>query len=311
MESNHSLEDCNIFDDNWPQWRKDLYNNGWAIVKNAITRERAEQYRQRFWDWVEVHRPGAKRNDPKSWSQHTLGADMFHGIIHGNIAHEQFMWDIRCEPAVLDIFKQIYNTEKLLASFDGGNISRPLRESEMGRSWAHFDQGHDKFGFRCIQGLMNLEECGPHDGGLIVLQDSHKLHDTYFQTTKETSSKDWYKFQGDPREIPLFSKCQKIKVCCDPGDFVLWDSRTIHWACAPTKNKGANRCRMVTYVSMQPASLATTATIAAKQDAFYGKFNTSHWAAESINVFGGIKQVNNVVLNPTIEKLAGLEYYDE
>jgi len=265
-EEEYNLEkSCNTFDENWPDWRKHLYERGWAVIPNTITRERAEYYRQRFWDWVELHRPGTKRNDPKTWTQHTLGADMFHGIIHANIAHEQFIWDIRCEDSVIEIFRQIYNTDKLLASFDGGNISRPLRESEMSRSWAHFDQGHDKMGFQCIQGLMNLEECGEYDGGLIVLQDSHKLHDKYFIETKETSSKDWYKFSGEPQqEIPMFSKCKKIKVCCNPGDFVVWDSRTIHWAASPNKSRGHGRCRMVTYVSMQPACIATTETIAKK-----------------------------------------------
>lgn len=27
--------------------------------------------------------------------------------------------------------------------------------------------------------------------------------------------------------------CEVIKVCVDPGDLILWDSRTMHWNCLP------------------------------------------------------------------------------
>lgn len=27
--------------------------------------------------------------------------------------------------------------------------------------------------------------------------------------------------------------CEAVKVCADPGDLVLWDSRTVHYNCLP------------------------------------------------------------------------------
>lgn len=27
--------------------------------------------------------------------------------------------------------------------------------------------------------------------------------------------------------------CEVVKVCADPGDLVLWDSRTVHYNCLP------------------------------------------------------------------------------
>lgn len=42
--------------------------------------------------------------------------------------HEQFVWDIRVQPAILDAFAQIWGTHDLIASFDGMNVSLPLGE---------------------------------------------------------------------------------------------------------------------------------------------------------------------------------------
>ena len=33
------------------------------------------------------------------------------------VAHEQWMWDLKSEPAIVDVFAQIWGTDELLASF--------------------------------------------------------------------------------------------------------------------------------------------------------------------------------------------------
>jgi hypothetical protein len=38
------------------------------------------------------------------------------------VAHEQWMWDLKSEPAIVDVFAQIWGTNELLASF-GEDIS--------------------------------------------------------------------------------------------------------------------------------------------------------------------------------------------
>ncbi|KAF2070404.1 hypothetical protein CYY_008274 [Polysphondylium violaceum] len=310
MTTNPFLEKCNTWNENWPEWRKNLYNNGWAIIPNLVAKEKAAAYKEEFWTWVEQNRNRARRNDPSTWTEQNMGSSIYRGIIHDEIAHTQWMWDIRSEDAILDVFTQVYGTDKLLVSFDGANISRPLEEKEALESWAHFDQGHLKYGFQCVQGLLNLEHCGETDGGLVVLEGSHQFHDEYFKTTGIETESDWYPFEDeDVTKLDLFKNCKKIKVCCKPGDFVVWDSRTVHWACSPIKGPN-KKCRMVTYVSMQPAEIATPETIEAKQMAFKTKRNTSHWASTNIDFFGIERgQVNNIPLTPRIEKLAGLVPY--
>eukprot|EP01132_Coremiostelium_polycephalum_P011540 gene11540-14134_t len=317
------LELCNQFQESWPLWRKELYLNGWAIVKNVVPKERVEHYRSEFWTWMEGFGTGINRNSKSTWNNESWPPSL-HGILHGySFAHNQFLWDMRSEESIINIFKEIYKTEKLLVSFDGGNISKPVISPEdVDKPWPHFDQGIKKQGFHCIQGFLNLQECGPHDGGLIVYQGSHLKHREYFEKTPIKNS-DFVKIEGDPLKNPIFKDCKKIKVCCESGDFILWDSRTIHYACAPDQKLGSGECRMVVYASYQPAYLATQKDIARKLEAFSTKSNTNHWGAEKVKIFPkyqvikGVDQKKrftredpNPILTERAELLAGLVPYD-
>ncbi|KAM9969430.1 hypothetical protein ACTFIR_001265 [Dictyostelium discoideum] len=313
---------CNEPKSDWPEWRQHLYDHGWAIVPKVVAKERCKEYLSRFWDWLEGFGSGLKRDRPSTWT-----SDNWPGNIHGifqnyALGHQQFVWDVRQETDIMKIFEMIYQTPELLVSFDGGNLSRPTNAEP--KSWAHFDQGSSKFGFRCIQGFLNLDVCQENDGGLIVYQDSHLQHDKYFAESAEQSQGDWYKFEKDPHTLKWFKDCKKIKVCCEPGDVVLWDSRTIHYACQPVKNAGNGNCRAVVYVSYQPASLASEKVLAQKQQAFHSKRMTSHWAAENIKLFprtprtyGNEERVEKFrfdettlpILNEFGRKLAGLDSY--
>lgn len=44
---------------------------------------------------------------------------------------------------------------------------------------------------------------------------------------------DWFGFEKE--EVQWFKDrgCEIVKVCVDPGDLILWDSRTMHWNCLP------------------------------------------------------------------------------
>lgn len=50
-------------------------------------------------------------------------------------------------------------------------------------NWAHTDQNPSRVGYFVTQGLVNLNDNGPEDGGLMVLKGSSKLFETYFDET--------------------------------------------------------------------------------------------------------------------------------
>ncbi|EFA76484.1 hypothetical protein PPL_10250 [Heterostelium album PN500] len=246
---------CNTLKDDWPQWRKDLYHKGWAVVPNVVPTDRCATYSSAFWDWMENFNTGVKRDDSSTWVNSNWPGNI-HGIFqHYAFGQNQFVWDIRVEQPIIDVFTKIYNTDKL---------------------------GSNKFGFRCVQGFLNLNHCQDNDGGLIVYEGSHLVHDKYFRETGIDSKGDWWKFDDDPIKLSYFKDCKKVKVNCNIGDIVLWDSRTIHYACAPTTPE---RCRMVVYVSYQPASLISDSDLKKKVKCFKEKRMTSHWASENIKMF--------------------------
>jgi hypothetical protein len=53
---------------------------------------------------------------------------------HGS-GHEQFVWDIRAEPALIDVFAQIWGTDELVVSFGMSCAARSTR----GESWINSD----------------------------------------------------------------------------------------------------------------------------------------------------------------------------
>lgn len=59
------------------------------------------------------------------------------------VSQEQFCWDIRQSPKVIESFSTIWGTDELLVSFDGANVSVPLGLSDddpRAKAWPHVDQ---------------------------------------------------------------------------------------------------------------------------------------------------------------------------
>lgn len=249
---------------------KELDEKGYTIIPNVISQDKAREYHDAFWDMMEELNPDIKRDKRSTWKTENWPLNL-HGILQQyRVGHRQFVWDIRSEGKVIEVFKWIWGTEELLVSFDGLCLIRPTGRKS--KAWPHVDQSPQSEGFQCAQGFINLHECGPHDGGLIVLEGSHKLHYQFFKEMGKLNHKDdWYKFSDE--EMIFFKDCPRKKICCQPGDLVLWDSRTIHYTCNPT----SDQYRMVVYVCMAPAEYASKEVLEKKKQAFHELRMTSHW----------------------------------
>ena len=64
-----------------------------------------------------------------------------------------------------------------------------------------------------------------------------------------------------------------VKVCMDPGDLVLWDSRTIHYACFPK----AEQIRYVIYTCFTPRKFGEEEDLKYKGELFAKYQGTTHW----------------------------------
>ncbi|KAE9369064.1 hypothetical protein N431DRAFT_510519 [Stipitochalara longipes BDJ] len=227
-------------------WRHDLFQNGYAIIKNAVPASRAAEYVESMTQWLEKFPLGFDRKDPSTWTEEHLPAHMKGGMYHSySISHEKFVWDARLEPGILNTFSKIWDTDELLVSFDGISITLPLPESQRKKSgrWPHQDQNFLIRGFQCAQGILNL---APND-------DWHGFSD---------DEVDWFKARG----------CEEAKLCAEAGDLIVWDSRTVHFNVLP---EGDNVCAVI-YACYTPAALATPEGLEKKKEIFERE-RTTHW----------------------------------
>lgn len=131
-----------------------------------------------------------------------------------------------------------------------------------------------------------------------------KHFDFYGFTEQEVK---WFEARG----------CKQIKANLDPGDFIIWDSRTIHHVALPE----SDTIRTVIYACYTPRALAKPEDVAYKAELFKRFEATTHWP--HCNIWGHGKAMVDGKLDPLerdeplekpvetdqILKLAGVKAY--
>ncbi|WRT66049.1 uncharacterized protein IL334_003001 [Kwoniella shivajii] len=261
----------------------DLDTKGYQVLKGVISPEKAGDYVERMYRWLESFGKGFDAKDKSTWHMDQLPAFHRGGLFNRyGVGHEQFVWDIRGEAGLIDAFAKIWGTDELLVSFDGINITLPLPAEELSgqrsRPWPHVDQSPNRQYKHCIQGIMNLEENGPHDGGLKVLEGSIQHYNEFFDAFKHDMPPEGWTwrdahFYTDEHLQWFFDRgCKWVKVEAGPGDLILWDSRTVHYGALAQ----GDRARMATYVCYKPASDLQPEMMEVRRIAVEQYISTSH-----------------------------------
>ncbi|CAK7216892.1 hypothetical protein SEUCBS140593_003018 [Sporothrix eucalyptigena] len=262
-------------------WRDDLVRDGFVVIKEAVPRERAERYGEQMLQWLEDFGLGFDRNDPLTIREENLPVINEKGMVMGyGVAHAPFTWAIRQEPKVVEAFARVYDTDDLIVSFDNINMAFPGRtDVAPNKPWPHQDQDPDRPGFRCLQGLVNILDNGPTDGGLIVCKGAHLLSEEFHDAFRNEPNriwawtKEWYGFTNEGMQWLKDKGCEWVKVNAGPGDLILWDSRTPHYNLSPVGNKP----RFCTYTCYMPVAEATEGELLKKKAAFDERQSTTHW----------------------------------
>jgi len=267
-----------------------LDEHGYVVVANAVPEEAVDGCLSLLWDFLEgIPSTGVRRDDIKTWD---LDGDWLpseqNGIISGfGFGQSPFMWKLRLMPRVKSAFESVWKTKDLIVSFDGGNVFRPWAYNSKWKTkggWYHVDQNSHRPGRKgkvCVQGLITLLPANGETGGLTVIPGSHKHHTEMCERSEIAKNiGDFVPVDNDDSLLDNGA----VLLCAEPGDLILWDSRTIHCnspALGETaevdKKDNSRLLRACGYVCMTPSSFATKEVLAQRKEGYIHNYSTSHW----------------------------------
>lgn len=279
-----------------------LAEYGVAIVPGVLEKIECELMMSDMWDYLEhvtANLPTPiNRNNPASWvSFRHLWPKHSMLVQHWGIGNSQLVWNVRQNPKVIAPFEVIWDKscDELISSFDGASFHLPPEKYGTGdqgwfrQLWMHTDQSYVRSrssesgepidNMECIQGWVTANDVGEGDATLALLEGSHSIHGEFAKVFDIKDKTDWYKLSQD--ELKWYredKKCQLVKIRCNAGDMVLWDSRTIHCGVEPVRGRmGGANIRNVVYTCYSPRCLASPQVLDKKIKAHKEMRTTNHW----------------------------------
>ncbi|MEO7214356.1 phytanoyl-CoA dioxygenase family protein [Mucilaginibacter sp.] len=223
-----------LSEDDWKFWLE----NGYVVIKNAVSREQAEKLAIYLWEYE-----GKDPNDIESWykkpnAQMQMKELNNTGMVE--IYNQQLMWDNRQTPRVYEAFADIWGTEKLWATIDRANLNFPLRPGFDYKGFIHWDYDPETKP-QNVQGVLALaDQTDETMGGFQCIPELYRTYDTWKLTQPE--DRDHYK--------PDTTGFELVKVKLEAGDLLIFNSLQPHGIRA---NTSGNKVRIAQYIAMMPA----------------------------------------------------------
>jgi ectoine hydroxylase-related dioxygenase (phytanoyl-CoA dioxygenase family) len=257
-----------LFDvENSDQWKNYLEENGFVVLRNILQKETMIKYFKLFAkDWKYVS-PNFDFHNKETWTPTNSPMMWNKGMIYWNgLSHSDFMWSLRTDDNILDIWHRLHNTKKLVASFDAFSVY--LSNKQKSKPWLHTDQSFDSELYS-IQGAYNFLPVTENSSGFVVVPKSHK---TYKIMKK---SKTNFSQIGD---TDLHNQLA-VKLIIPENCFVLWNSKTIHANVGMSeKKKIYDFNRLTCYLTYFPKTLRGEDVFGKRVDGYKNGISCSHFA---------------------------------
>jgi hypothetical protein len=303
-----------------------LNTYGVAIIPNVLNDNECRMMNCGMWDTLETltqnWEKNINRNDSSSWREMRKLYPK-HSMLIQNwcVGHAQYVWNIRQNPKIVDIFGKIWgcNRDDLLVSFDAVSYHMPPEVTKLGwyrrKDWFHCDQSYTDSSFKCVQGWVTGYDVNEGDATLSILEGSQNFHQGLKERFNITNKQDWYKLNEEEFQFYINENCTPTRIKCPKGSLVLWDSRTIHCGTEALKDRKNVNIRNIVYVCYEPRTRCTPKNLIKKQRAFDEMRMTSHWPCK-VKLFPKmprtygepvyeVTQLDKPVLSELGKKLAG------
>ena len=253
--------ESNIFDLLLNKYILDLKKNGYVVIPKVISEEEIIVAKNLFYKW--------KNSIPNHDKMHSQVDP--HGIYKFHqVGHQEHAWYLRSRKKIISVFKKLWNTEELVVSFDG-SCYIPKEFSKNDKLWTHTDQAANSKGLQCYQSFVSLtKNC---ERTIVLYEGSHLMHEKYFKEKNINSSKNWNLI--DETFLDKIKNCKKV-LSVNPGDLVIWDSRTFH---QNRYGKPNSEERLVQYLCYLPKiHIKNTKSQIEKRKKYFEELRTtSHW----------------------------------
>ena len=246
-------------------WKFHLNEQGYIVIKDILTVEQHAQGLELFKKDMQTVSP---KYDGTSTTMNIDHLPLMFGkgmAVFNGFGQSDFMWSLRTNTKIQDIFKRVYEVEDLVTSLDG--FSMFVSKAQKSKSWLHIDQ-NPKTKLYSIQGAYNyfpVKSC--RDAGFVVVPKSH----TEFTPTVSHSN-NWIVCEDQKAQQEKSRKLLIPENC-----LVLWNSKTIH-ANEGMINGTTELNRLTCYVTFLPKSLRTEKMRKARVEAYLNGKTTSHWS---------------------------------
>jgi hypothetical protein len=213
-----------------------LKKNGFVVIPRAIDKQQVKDTCAEIWTYLEMS-PSCSDSWYDSDLRQKSGIDK-RGVIP--FYHGSELWKNRQNSNIYQIFRTIFQEEKLHVSIDRVNMNPPVTESWEYRGFLHFDVDTSQHPIpRELQGILSLTDVNEISGGFQCIPGFHNIVDDWIKTRPKDE---------DPR-FPDFSGYQPVNVLSNAGDLIIFDARLPH---GNTPNQ-SELPRMAQYITMWPA----------------------------------------------------------
>lgn len=162
---------------------KELKENGYVVLKNVVSAEKCEEIKNDFLEYMEKLEPDFKKDDKSTWTNDVLPFRTRGLLQHFKVGTQPHA--VKARDAVKHVFETIWETDKLLTSFDGTSFAMKPKVCKMKnlQDWIektekvdpiHIDQTTE--GFSSVQGGLAVVNQSENCKVFLVVPKSHLYH---------------------------------------------------------------------------------------------------------------------------------------